>query len=92
MPSYAIYNNNIITNVIVANSKEDAEAFTGQSAFEVTEFIGPGWVRIDDSWYPPAPYSSWSFQNGGWVPPIPRPIDGTPYDWNEQTLTWVPVQ
>lgn len=35
-------------------------------------------------------FSSWTFDENlcRFLPPIPRPADGNPYDWNEETLSW----
>jgi hypothetical protein len=36
------------------------------------------------------PYPSWilNTQTHSWVPPIPAPVDGKPYIWNEATQSW----
>ena len=35
------------------------------------------------------PYPSWTLDsNGDWQPPVDKPTDGKPYDWNETNQTW----
>ena len=35
------------------------------------------------------PYPSWTLDsNGDWQPPVDKPTDGKPYDWNEENQTW----
>jgi hypothetical protein len=37
------------------------------------------------------PYDSWTYDTtqGVWVPPVSRPTDGSFYDWDEPSETWV---
>ena len=41
--------------------------------------------------YPPSPMPSWVFNDAEhyWEPPVPYPVDGKPYRWDEATLQWV---
>ena len=47
--------------------------------------------REHDVFYPPQPYPSWTIEAPTWIwtPPIPFPIDGNKYNWDETTKTWV---
>ena len=59
-------------------------------------YAGVGYVydSVNDVFYPPQPYSSWSIglsSNWIWVAPVPAPVDGNNYMWNESTLSWVIV-
>lgn len=38
----------------------------------------------------PQPFPSWTWNNGFWIPPVPKPVNG-PYDWNEAQQQWVPL-
>ena len=59
MPNFAIYKDNIVFNVIVADSKEIAEEVTGANAIETT---GNPWI-------------DWTFVDGVWTEPLqPEPI------------------
>ncbi len=45
-----------------------------------------------DVFVAPQPFPSWSLdENFDWQPPAPRPTEGSPYGWNEETLAWVEV-
>ena len=46
-----------------------------------------------DAFIPGQPYPSWTLNEETclWEPPIPRPVDGKAYDWDEGTLSWVEV-
>lgn len=53
--------------------------------------IGYTYDREHDVFYPPRPYASWTIEapTWTWTPPIPFPIDGNKYNWDETTKTWV---
>ena len=53
--------------------------------------IGYTYDRTNDVFYPPQPYPSWTIEAPiwTWTPPIPFPIDGNKYNWDETTKTWV---
>ena len=40
---------------------------------------------------PPRPYPSWTLNadTALWDAPVPMPADGGPWEWDEDTLTWV---
>jgi len=59
-------------------------------------YAGIGYIydSVNDVFYPPQPYSSWSIglsSNWIWVAPVHAPVDGNNYMWNESTLSWVIV-
>ena len=39
------------------------------------------------------PFASWSVntETGEFVPPVPSPLDGNPYMWDEDTQLWVTI-
>lgn len=43
-----------------------------------------------DAFIPPKPYDSWLLNEETclWEAPIPKPVDGLIYIWNESTLEW----
>lgn len=66
------------------------------------QFAGIGFTYDEqaDVFVAPQPYPSWSLDgNHDWQPPVPKPadawgpdnLDGTPYDWDEDSLSWVSV-
>jgi hypothetical protein len=56
-------------------------------------YAGIDWIhdRINDVFYPPQPYPSWTISapTWAWTPPTPMPTDGGFYVWNESTQSWV---
>jgi hypothetical protein len=55
MANYAIIENDVVTNVIVAESKEIAEEVTGAEAIETAGQPWTGWTRVDGEWIDPTP-------------------------------------
>jgi hypothetical protein len=57
-------------------------------------YAGPGF-RYDadaDVFISPQPFPSWTLDaNHDWQPPTPMPAEGGPWEWNEDTLSWVEV-
>jgi len=45
---------------------------------------------INDVFYAPQPYPSWTLNESTWLwePPIPKPINGQ-YNWDEETKNWI---
>ena len=58
-------------------------------------YAGIGYVydEINDVFYPPQPYPSWTISapDWTWTSPVPRPTEGGPYIWDESILNWVPL-
>ena len=56
--------------------------------------IGFTYDAVRDAFYAPQPFSSWTLNEDTclWGAPIPRPADGKPYRWDEDTLSWVPIR
>jgi hypothetical protein len=46
--------------------------------------------EINDVFYAPQPYPSWTLNKDTWLweSPAPFPTDGKPYVWDEETLFW----
>lgn len=55
MADYAIIENDVVTNVIVADSKEIAEEVTGFEAIETNGQPWIGWARVDGEFIDPTP-------------------------------------
>jgi len=45
----------------------------------------------NDAFIPPKPYASWVLNNETfrWDPPIPMPVDGKYYNWDEDIKNWL---
>jgi hypothetical protein len=51
--------------------------------------IGYTYDPINDWFYAPQPFPSWTLDNNAkWQPPVPMPTDEKFYAWNEETLSW----
>ena len=54
--------------------------------------IGYTYREDIDAFVSPRPYPSWTLDsNFLWQPPIPMPIDGKAYLWDEQTTSWTEI-
>lgn len=55
--------------------------------------IGYTYDAVNDVFYAPQPYPSWTIGAPTWIwqPPVPYPSEGGPYTWDEATQSWVPV-
>lgn len=53
--------------------------------------IGYTYDLVNDVFYAPQPYPSWTISGPDWIwkPPTPMPLDGKEYKWDEATLNWV---
>jgi hypothetical protein len=55
-------------------------------------YAGVGYIydAVNDVFYAPQPYQSWTLNNQTWTweAPSPMPVDGKFYKWNELTLNW----
>jgi hypothetical protein len=47
-----------------------------------------------DAFIPPQPFESWILDEDTcwWEPPVPYPMDGARYVWDEETIAWVEVE
>lgn len=55
--------------------------------------IGYTYDPVNDVFYAPQPYPSWTISAPSyiWQAPTPMPNDGKAYIWNEPTLTWIGI-
>jgi len=53
--------------------------------------VGFTYDAINDVFYMPQPYPSWTLNQSTWLwdAPIPHPTDNKFYYWDEPTLSWV---
>ena len=49
--------------------------------------------QVNDVFYAPKPYNSWTLNNSTWTweAPTPYPTDGKQYRWDEPTTSWVEI-
>ena len=58
------------------------------------QYCGPGFTYDNDAdvFIAPQPFPSWTLDaNHDWQPPTPRPTDGGPWRWDEESLSWVEI-
>ena len=53
----------------------------------------PEWAAQGGAFIPPQPFASWTLNpdTALWCAPVPMPVEGGPWTWDEDTLTWVEV-
>jgi hypothetical protein len=94
MSNFAVIENNLVVNTIVAESKEVAERVSGKTCIEYFDEnpAGPGSTYIDGIFIPVQPYPSWIFADGMWNSPVEKPLSDpnnpVNYFWNEETVSW----
>jgi hypothetical protein len=94
MANFAIVEDGIVKNIIVAESLEVAQEVTGKLCIECSDSFP---AQIGGTWdgqrfIPAKPYDSWVLnQEFQWEAPVPEPTDGKPYEWNESTKSWVEI-
>jgi hypothetical protein len=56
-------------------------------------YAGIGFIydSVNDVFYAPQPYPSWTISAPTWIwqAPVPYPVDENVYEWNEETQSWV---
>lgn len=57
-------------------------------------YAGIGYLWDGIGFYAPQPYSSWTKNEETylWESPVPYPIDGKTYSWDESSLSWIEQQ
>lgn len=96
MSYFAKVENGIVRQVIVAEDEFiDAQPGTWVQTYKDgtrKNYAGIGYTydSVRDAFIPPKPYPSWTLVESScnWQAPIPVPIDGNNYVWNELTLSW----
>ena len=101
MSHFAKLNNNIVTEVIVAeqdfiNSGVVGDSFQWIQTSYNGNFrgkyaaIGDTWDKVNEVFISPQPHPSWILDaDFTWNAPTAYPDDGKSYEWNESTTAWV---
>lgn len=93
---FAIYENNVIENIILAESKTVAESVTNKKAIRsVNGKPGIGWKLEENEWRSEKTFDSWIWNSElqEWTAPIPKPDPNKSYVWNEEDVKWdIPPQ
>lgn len=55
--------------------------------------IGFTYDEINDVFYAPQPFPSWTLNNSTWTweAPVAKPNDGKAYNWDEATKSWIEI-
>jgi hypothetical protein len=89
MENYAHITNSVVDNIIIADADFIASLLNASEYVLSTDSVGIGYNYKGSTFYPPAPYPSWTLDsNFVWQPPIPIPNDGKNYRWDETILNW----
>jgi hypothetical protein len=95
MKIFAVIENNLVTNKIIAESKELAETLTGFSCVELQSSLdcNIGYSYANNKFIEPSPYPSWIYNEEleEWVAPVAMPTDEVLYAWSEANLAWEAV-
>ena len=92
MDMYAIIYNNSVVNIIEYDSQPSNPPpgmENGYFAVLLPIDCGIGYTYNNGIFTAPQPYPSWTLIDNVWTPPIPKPVDGKLYTWDETTKTWV---
>ena len=102
MSHFAKLNNNIVTEVIVAEQDFINSGAVGDSFLWVQtsynknfrkNYAGIGYIydKTRDAFIPPQPYPSWTLIEATclWEAPVAYPDDGEIYTWDESTTDWI---
>lgn len=94
MAKFAVIENELILNIIEADSKEIAESATGHTCIEFTdEPAGPGGRYVNGVFIQVQPYPSWVLnQDNIWEAPVPTPTEPGPWRWDEDSTSWVKLE
>ena len=94
MSTYAVIENGIVINVIVAESKEIAEQVSEKECVEQTHenplSVDWYWNEQYSKYIPPSIFSSWIYDGENWTAPTPMPVEeGKFFTWDDNTASWV---
>ena len=94
MFNFAVIENELVINTIVADSKETAEQITGKTCVKfTTEPAETGGTYVDGKFRRIKQYPSWIYDGkNGWIPPVEYPLEEEKnFIWNEETISWIEV-
>jgi hypothetical protein len=72
---------------------QDGQPDSGEALRANYAGIGYNYDSVNDVFYAPQLYPSWTISAPTWLwnPPVPYPQDGKQYSWDEETKSWVTV-
>ena len=104
MSHFAKLNNNVVTEVIVAEQDFINSGAVGDSFLWIqTSYngnfrknyagVGHTYDKTKDAFIAPKPYPSWTLVEDTcqWEAPVSYPTDGQSYSWDEDTTAWAAI-
>jgi hypothetical protein len=94
MAKFAVLNEDLIVDLIIAESKAVAEQVTGSTCVEFTdEPAGVGGTYSNGIFIQKKPYPSWvSDGASSWISPVEYPDEpDKDFIWDEETVSWVEI-
>ena len=96
MNTYAVIEDGVVVNTIMAESLVIAEEVTGKTCIEFTAdnpaVIGNQYISSKNYFVQKQPYTSWILSSDYiWEPPTSKPNDNKSYIWDEETTSWIEV-
>ena len=95
MKTFAVIENDLVVNEIIAESKELAETITGLLCVEIENTLVTeiGGSYLNNEFIGIRPYASWTHDQvlNEWVAPVAKPDDENLYIWSEEDLNWTMV-
>lgn len=91
MAIFAVIENDVVVNVVVADSKEFAENLTGKQCVESPVAAIGDVIDWDNFTFAPKKlHASWVFDEDShsWVAPVAYPEDDSFYEWDEDSVSW----
>lgn len=99
MANIALIKDGIVQNIVVVESLQFAQNIFSDTCVEYAEdhnvTIGASYDATTNTFKQPSPFPSWVWDDelNTWQAPVPKPVvDQDPYDWDEETKSWVPSE
>lgn len=97
---FAVLQNNIVEDIILANSEEPLHLFYPNREFvrldenDHQTIIGSYYLRFLNKFSHPKPFDSWVYNinTAKWDPPTPHPNSIIPHVWDESQKSWIEIQ
>jgi hypothetical protein len=93
MKNYAVIDNDVVTNVVIGD--DEWAAAQQLTLVELNDGDGAsiGGKYVGGVFHKTKPYPSWVESNGGWIPPVAKPLnaEGKTWMWNESTVSWIAI-
>lgn len=94
MATYAMMNGDVVSNIIIADNKEEAEKSLNciliEFDLQAPASIGSTYDKNIGRFIPPKQFESWILnqETYSWEAPVKYPEDGLDYTWNEELTKW----